>query len=341
MMLSLGHEVFLYGAEKNDSTCTEFISCISKEEQEKYFGNVDWHKEFFPIQWDCNLPYWQTMNNNAIKEIGKRIQQKDFICLIGGNCQKPVADAFPNHMSVEYGIGYEGVFSKYRVFESYAWMHYVYGLTKQSNGGYYDRRIFNYFNPDDFPVNYNKENYFLFIGRMISRKGVHIAAEVCKKLGVKLILAGQGVKEYSNGHIVTDDMVLDGDIEYVGTVDVKQRGELMSKAKAVFVPTQYIGPFEGVHAESNFCGSPVICTDFGVFTETVVNGLNGYRTRTFGEMLQACKLVEKLDPKKIREYAINNFSMDVIKYQYQEYFNQLLDLWDEGWYSERPSELLV
>ena len=64
--------------------------------------------------------------NLEIKEIKKRIQPKDFICIIGGLAQKPVSDAFPQNIAVEYGIGYSGVFSNYKVFESYAWKHAIY-----------------------------------------------------------------------------------------------------------------------------------------------------------------------------------------------------------------------
>ena len=80
MMMSLGHEVFLYGSEDCDTPCTEHITCIKKE----YQRPNNWKKEFFAIEWNPNVSYWKTMNTNAINEIGKRIEKKDFICLIGG-----------------------------------------------------------------------------------------------------------------------------------------------------------------------------------------------------------------------------------------------------------------
>ena len=67
------------------------------------------------------------------------------------------------------------------------------------------------------------------------------------RLGAKLILAGQGVTKNKDGTVASTEIALDGgDVEHVGTVDVQRRGELMSRARAVFVQTQYIGPFEGV-----------------------------------------------------------------------------------------------
>lgn len=335
MMMGLGHEVFLYGSEDNDAPCTEFITCIKKADQVRN----NWRKEFFAIQWRPDVSYWATMNSKAILEIGSRIQKKDFICLIGGNCQKPIADAFPWHISVEFGVGYEGVFSKFRVFESNAWMHYIYGRTGQQNGSYYDAVIHNYFDPEDFPVSKEKGDYYLFIGRLISRKGAHIAAEACNRIGAKLILAGQGVVHKEDGKIVAEDIVVSGNVEHVGTVDAKKRGELMSRARAVFVPTQYIGPFEGVHAEAMMCGTPVITTDWGVFTETVINGFNGYRTRTLGEMIEAAILAPGLDSLKIREYAKKRFSIDSVKGRYDAYFKRLSGLWDDGWYSTDASTL--
>jgi glycosyltransferase involved in cell wall biosynthesis len=336
MMKSLGHEVFLYaGGEKTDAPVDEFVSCISKEDQIKYFGATDITKDFYPIEWNETLPYWQTMNNNAATEIRKRAQQTDIICLIGGSCQKPIADQLKEFQIVEFGIGYQGVFSSFKIFESYAWMHNVYGLQKIENGQYYDSVIPNYFDEKDFPYSEEQDDYYLYIGRMVSRKGVHIAAEVVGKIGGKLKLAGQGIIKHEGNVLTSREFEISGDhLEYLGTVGKEERGRLMSRAKAVFVPTQYIGPFEGVSIEAMLCGTPVITTDWGCFAENVIDGFNGYRTRTMGEMMWAAKNVDKLDRKAIREWAIKNFSMDRVKYQYQAYFEQLKQLWDKGWYSE-------
>ncbi len=334
MMKSLGHTVYLYASEENEAQVDELITIAPKKSQKEWFGDNDFKKNFFNVTWDTNDAHWQQTNANAIREIGKRVSKKDFICVIAGTCQKPVADAFPSIMTVEFGIGYSGVFSKYRVFESYAWMHYVYGNLNDDNGYFYDTVIPNYFEPENFPYSAEKEDYFLFLGRLIPRKGPEVAVEVTKRIGSKLILAGQGVKKLEPGIITGDDIILRGDhIEHVGHADVKRRGELLSKARAVFMPTTYIEPFGGVSIESLLCGTPVIATDFGAFPENIEHGVHGYRFRTIGEAVWAAKNVGNLDTKLIRDYAINNFGVERVKYLYQAYFEQLLTLWGTGFYT--------
>ena len=336
MMMSLGHEVYLYGGgDKTEAPCTEFISCISAKEQKAFFGGTDVSKKFYPIVWDENLLYWQTMNNNAVREINVRRKEKDFLCLIGGTCQVPIAKAVPL-ISVEFGVGYIGIFAQHRVFESYAWMHHCYGLNKIENGLNFDAVIPNYWDSSEFPFSEEQDDYYLYIGRLTGRKGCHIAAEAVGKMGGKIKIAGQGVIEYIPGKkLVTEEFTLEGDhFEYLGTVDVKKRGELMSKAKAVFVPTQYIEPFGGTHIEAMLCGTPVITSDWGVFTETVTNGFNGYRTRSMGEIEWAMKAVARLDRKAIRKWAIDNFDLERVKIQYQAFFEQVYTRWDKGYYSD-------
>lgn len=315
MMTDRGHEIILYASEENEARVSELVTCIGK-----------WDGNPRIPQFGAEVPIFKQMNLKVIEEMKTRIQPRDFICLIGGSTQKLIADTFPSNMSVEFGIGYSGVFANYKVFESYAWMHSVYGQggAAAADGKFFDTVIPNYWDPEDFPYAEEQEDYYLFIGRLIDRKGYKLAAQLCEHMGVKLKIAGNG-EPPSYG-------------EYVGEVGPVERGELMSKAIAVFVPTIYVEPFGGVHAEANLCGTPVITTDWGVFTETVTNGVNGYRCRTFQEFLDAMEAVKTLDRKKIRKNAQKRFSTKVVAKQYEDYFNRLNLLWGKGFYQLREDE---
>ena len=86
--------------------------------------------------------------------------------------------------------------------------------------------------------------------------------------------------------------------------------------------------------EANACGTPAITTDWGAFTETVVNGLSGYRCRTLKEFCEAAENAKYLDRKKVREFAESRFSLEAIAPQYDQYFRRLETLWGDGWYSD-------
>jgi glycosyltransferase involved in cell wall biosynthesis len=318
MMKNLGHTVYLYGGEFNEAPCDEHIVCITEEQRLAAVGSNHYSSASF----DWNLPYWVEFNQNVINGIQERLQHKDFICLIAGLASKQIADAFPDELSVEFGIGYAGTFAKYRVFESYAWMHSCYG-SKVTNpnaldGKFYDAVIPGYIDVKDFPFREEPDDYYLYMGRLIERKGYQIAVDVCKQLGKRLIIAGHGtVPEYG---------------EYVGVVGTEERAKLMGGAIATFAPTIYVEPFGTVAIEAMACGTPVISTDWGAFTETVIDGVTGFRCHILGEFIDAVNNAKNLDRKLISQYAKDRYGLDTVALMYDKYFHRLETLWDGGWY---------
>lgn len=321
MMMDRGHEVCLYSGEFNETPCTMHFICIDEESRLKVVGD----NHYVAASFNYTLPHWTRFNENAIIGIKAHIQPKDFICLIAGFAQKQIADAFPGYMSVEFGIGYGGSFSNYRVFESYAWMHMTYGAQAKNLhsviGNAFHTVIPNYLDPDEFPFQSKKQDYFMYLGRITDLKGYDIAIEACKIANKKLVLAGpnfDNVKfEYG---------------EYVGEIGPVERARLLGSAKALFVPTKYIEPFGTVAIEAMMCGTPVITSDWGAFTETVRHGSNGFRCRTLNDYINAIQFVEQLHPTTIRKKAIELYSLRMVGKKYEHYFKRLNTLWDKGWY---------
>lgn len=334
MMMSLGHEVFLYAGEENEADCTEFVTVLTKDEVAGWFGHLDWQKDLFPTDgWDPEKPWWQLANTRAIAEIKKRQQPDDILGTIMGRDHAMVADAFPEMLPCEWGIGYEGTYAAYRVFESSSWQHHVHGIQRDGNGHFFDTVIPNSFEVEDFPLGAGDGGYYLFLGRVIQRKGPHIAAEVTAHLGEKLLVAGQGVWKQEPGKLYgLDNVVLvNPNMEYVGVVDPKSRADLLGGAKAVFMPTIYLEPFGGVAVESMLCGTPVLSTDWGAFTETIQHGVSGYRCSMFKEFVSAAEDAVLLDRAKVRQHALR-YTTDNVRHEYNAYFHRLDSLRRGGWY---------
>jgi glycosyltransferase involved in cell wall biosynthesis len=332
MMTKRGHTVIHYGHEDSQLECTEHVTVLTNEDWKIAYGDYDWRKNFF--KYDTGDHAYITFYKNTIAEIEKRKQPNDFILPFWGAGHKPVCDAHPDLITVEPGIGYAGGhFARFKIFESYAIYHAYYGL--QSVGtcmqDWYDVVIPNYFDTDDFEYSDKKEDYFLFMGRVYEGKGVNIAVQATEAIGAKLIIAGQSsLKEM--GYTETPAHVTE-----IGYADIETRKKLMSKAKGAFVASLYNEPFGGVQIECLLSGTPTITTDWGSFTENNINGVTGYRCRTFEQFTWAAKNIDRIKPHDCSNFARNNFSLDIVGAKYEEYFQSILNIYGkQGWYEPNP-----
>lgn len=330
MLTNLGHEVYHYGCEGSEVVCTEDVPVVSDAYRQQFYPDEGIQERQFSFHTDDE--YHRTFHQRTAEAIRQRMGERDLLLCPWGWGHKPIVE----HLSpfirktiipVESGIGYEDTFADFRVFESYAWMHYIYGKEKTVNGNWYDAVIPNYFDPDEFTFNPDKEDFFLYLGRLVNRKGIDVAVQMTERIGAKLVIAGQGTLKSEQ-----DGLDIKGDhVEFVGYADVEKRRDLLSRAKCLLAPTYYIEPFCGVSIEAQLSGTPVICTDWGVFNENVLHGITGYRCRTLEQFVWAGRNIGHIDNYACHEWASQNYSMQRVALMYQEYFNMLYGLWGEGW----------
>lgn len=331
-MYERGHEVIHVGVGGSNVPCSKSIDVVSFDQWDSLYGDkkrADFHKDSTGSGFSSYLSKYREGIKNTILEASP---YTSVVCanlsLYHANALKDV----PQFVS-ETCIGYQYhcIWSKYRVFDSYAWMHgYYASLDKSPTGQWYDRVIPPGFDTSKFEYQEKKDDYFLITCRLLECKGVHIAAELAKKMGFKLKIAGPGdPKPY----------LIAPNIEYLGVLGPKDRNEVMGKARALFSPTIYVEPFGMVVVEANLCGTPVITTDFGGFVDNVNNGVSGFRCHNWAEFKKAVNDVDKLNPQDCRKWG-ENFSYDKIAVMYENYFQTLLDLNGKGWYEDRPTSFI-
>ena len=335
IMRAQGYRVILYGSELTDVEADEHVTITTEEERAARFG-PGFDTVLTPLKWESHEPYWATANAAAAHAIAERCDRRDLLCLIAGWAQQPISLALPFLTAAEWGVGYEGVLpNSHRAFESAAWKHYVYGKQGETNGRWYDAVIPNFFDPADFPrLGRGDGGYLLYLGRLVHRKGVEVAWQIAQRCGRKLIVAGPGAIASGSGYVRSPEVTLRGprsQLEYVGEVGIEERAELLEHAAALLAATLYVEPFGGVAVEAMLAGTPAVTSDFGAFTETVEEGVTGYRFRTLAEGAEAVERAVTLNRHLIRRRALARFSMDAVGPMFDRWFGELDGLWEGGW----------
>lgn len=317
LLVDLGHEVFVYCGEAE--TDAEPVRVVSDEDRHRWFGDETFEHRVFD-RWDPTDPCWTEMNAWTAMAIRQRLEPSDIIGITAGSCQRTIAEAFPEHVKAEMFAGYEGIMPEltHICFESESWRHHSYGRFGINDGRWFDAVIPNFFEPDDLEFSADKDDYLLYLGRMTPRKGLEVVAELAKCH--KVITAGQGDERVPGA-------------THVGVVRGAEKGRLLARARAVLVPTRYIEPFGGVAVEAMLSGTPVITSPFGAFSETVDEGVTGYRCHTLGDFLEAAELADRLDPKQIREWAMERFTPEAVASPWSRWLDQLSSLYSKGWYA--------
>lgn len=339
-MMGARHELFVYAPEGAPIPGATLIPCLTDAQRIATFEPDD----------NSRLPQWPTdietllFNTNVAKALEKNASPRDLVLLVGGRTNMQVVEKLPNLFYCEPGVGYEGIFTDRCAFESYAWMHQVYAKANIHAIRWFDCVIPPYCDPDEFPyLNDGKGKYLLFMGRLISTKGPHIAQQIAKAAGLPLYVAGPGGKMV-NGKLEANGCTYDAEgIKYFGSVGIEERAKLMAGAKALIVATTYCEPGGNVAVEAQLAGTPVIVPDWGVYSETVTPGINGFHFRMFQEAVNAVRQAGILAPADIRDYAVGRYSLQAIAPMYDRWFDQLMTLHGDGWYAgpDNPNKKVV
>jgi glycosyltransferase involved in cell wall biosynthesis len=174
--------------------------------------------------------------------------------------------------------------------------------------------------PDDAPL--------IFLSRIEPIKGPHIAIEVAKRTGRRLIVAGNHAEsgaehEYWESRI-KPELGRNG-IEYVGPVDDRTKAGLLGSAAAMIVPIQWDEPFGIVFAEALACGTPVISCARGALPEIVRDGQEGFLIGDVDDACRAVRSIASIDRRRCRDRIERLFAASVVVPRYEALYEALLE----------------
>jgi glycosyltransferase involved in cell wall biosynthesis len=191
----------------------------------------------------------------------------------------------------------------------------------------YGKTIYHGLETKHFPCSLEHENYYAFLGRISKVKGLHNAIKAALATENELRIGGpvhwvdeeyfnREIKPYLNNRL----------IKYLGNLDLREKANLLRKAKATIFPIEWDEPFGLVMVESMLCGTPVIAFPKGSVNEIVQEGITGYIVNNLDELIALMKSdrLEAFDRKRCADIARERFNSDRFISEYESYYKDLV-----------------
>src|SRR5437667_4442786 len=164
----------------------------------------------------------------------------------------------------------------------------------------------------------------IFLGRIHPEKGVHLAIEVARLSGRRLIIAG----------IIQDEVYyreklrphIDGQkICYIGPVGVAEKNELFARACALLHLNTIPERFGLVLVEANAAGVPVIAMDLGSCREVIKEGQTGFLVNNVNEAVLSLERLSEIDRCACRRRVQQCFSIETMVEGYEKVYSTIFD----------------
>lgn len=167
-----------------------------------------------------------------------------------------------------------------------------------------------------------KENWFLYLGRVETYKGVELAIRAAYEAKVPLKIAGVG-DDLERMKDLVKQLNAKGFVKFLGFVSEEEKLELLSKAKALIFPVKG-EDFGIVPVEANAAGTPVIAYRDGGVVETISN-INPKSGEFFTkyDYKSLAKILKGFDGRQYKSdncrKQSSNFAVEIFIYKIQRY----------------------
>lgn len=152
----------------------------------------------------------------------------------------------------------------------------------------------NFIDLADFKPVYEPEDYFLFLGRLVSTKGVRTLVQAMRQVRRScLYIAGTGELEDELRQICEREGI--ENVRFLGHVQTADLIPLVQQARFTVVPSEWYENYSMSVLEAFACGTAVVGARIGGIPEQVLDGETGLLFESGNEAELAAKLNELLD----------------------------------------------
>jgi len=168
-----------------------------------------------------------------------------------------------------------------------------------------------------------EEPYLLALARICPEKGQHMAVEVAKRAGMKLVLAGK-VENTAESIDYFRRMVsphVDGtNVVHLVNVAGDEKADLLSHATAMLSPITWPEPFGLSIVEAMASGTPAIAMNLGAMRELIEDGRTGFVVEDVDGMVEAVEKARDLDHVTCAARARELYSPDAMVDRYLDVY---------------------
>ena len=176
-----------------------------------------------------------------------------------------------------------------------------------------------------YPFQESGGDDLLFLGRIHPDKGVHLALEVARHSGRRLLIAGiVQDKIYFQQQI--QPHIDDRNILYVGPADVAAKNRLFARSCALLHLNTIPERFGLVLAEANAAGVPVIAMNLGSCREVIQDGETGFLVDNSSQAIHALGRLAGIDRAACRRRVQQCFSIDSMVDAYERVYAAIFEL---------------
>ena len=176
-----------------------------------------------------------------------------------------------------------------------------------------------------YPLQECGGNDLIFLGRIHPDKGVHLAIEVARLSGMRLIIAGI-IQDKAYFREQIEPHLNDHDALYIGPVDVRGKNELFARARVLLHLNTIPERFGLVLVEANAAGVPVIAMDLGSCREVIKDGQTGFLVDSVTEAVRAVGRISEIDRSACRSRVRQYFSIETMVDGYERVYSTIFDL---------------
>ncbi len=178
---------------------------------------------------------------------------------------------------------------------------------------------------DKYTYNNSPQDYLLWMGRMVPKKGALEAIKAAKMCRKKIILSSLNTDEDPAYWHQVKKMINQKNIIYIPGKIGQQKIKLLKNALALLFPIKWEEPFGLIPVEAMACGTPVIAFKKGALPETVKHGQTGFVVRNTKEMARVIKKIETIKRANCRRWVEKKFTVQKMADAYEKIYAKILN----------------